>query len=264
MQLEAQQKEVSVVFTDLAGFVSMPTSLKQTAALHNGYLSLLVPIVRHHGGYLKPLLGERMMYFFNAPRDNPHHARDAIASALEIQTAIAGFGQLLDRSLPALSLRCGITTGEVVVGNVGPADHSFSEYTVLGDEVNLASRLESANRHFDTHILLNDRARQLAVDTFLYRPIGVLEIVGSTGVMITEALALKKNATDQQKRLAEMTADMVSAFIRADFHQALTLAHAIADKFGKTRLTTLYAAECERYLTTPPEHFTGELALGGE
>ncbi|MGA2500262.1 MAG: adenylate/guanylate cyclase domain-containing protein [Tepidisphaeraceae bacterium] len=265
LPLQPQQKEVTVVFTDLAGFASVSEHLKDQFVLLNDYLSLVVPIVRRHGGYLNKLLGDGLMYFFNAPRDNPNHARDAVASALDMQAAMAGVRQpLREHDLPALKLRCGIATGEVVVGNVGPADGSFSDYTVLGDSVNLASRLETANRYFDTGIMLNDRARELAGGNFLYRPIGILKVIGSTGVMITEALALMEKATDQQKRLAEMTAELVNAFIHADFGKALKLAHTIADEFGKTRLTNLYAAECERYQATPPKDFTGELSLGEE
>ncbi|MFI5380590.1 MAG: adenylate/guanylate cyclase domain-containing protein [Tepidisphaerales bacterium] len=260
--LRPQLKEVTVVFTDLAGFVSMSGNPKRKAVVLKEPMSLLVPIVRRHGGHLNRLLGDRMMYFFNAPRHNPHHARDAVASALEMQAAIAGFAPPpSDGALPALKLRCGIVTGEVVVGKVGPADDSVADYTALGDNVNLASRLESANRYVDTGILLNDRARELAGDSFLYRPVGILKIVGSTGVMMTEALALMESATDQQKRLAEMTADVVNAFIHADFARALKLAHSIADQLGKTRLASLYATECERHLATPPQDFTGELAL---
>ena len=262
--LDGQEKEISVVFTDLQGFTTISERLKEKAIpILNQYMSLMIPIVRRHDGYLNKLLGDGIMYFFNAPRDRASHARDAIASALEMQAVMPEFNRGLEaRGLPPLLVRAGISSGLVIVGNAGTADRSSNDYTALGDEVNLGSRLEGANKAFGTHVLVNDRARVLAGDEFLYRPVGVIQVVGKTqGVAAFEAMAHMSKATDEQKRLAEMTAAMVQAFVRADFAGAMELIEASDARFGTTKLTKLYAALCRRYLETPPEHFTGDISL---
>ncbi|MGA2498492.1 MAG: adenylate/guanylate cyclase domain-containing protein, partial [Tepidisphaeraceae bacterium] len=262
--LDGQQKEISVVFTDLQGFTSISERLKEKAVpILNEYMGLMVPIVRKHGGYLNKLLGDGIMYLFNAPRDSGSHARDAIASALDMQDVMIEFNRsLARRELPPLLVRAGISSGQVIVGNAGPADRSFNDYTALGDEVNLGSRLEGANKAFGTHVLVNDRARMLAGDEFLYRPVGVIQVVGKTqGVAAFEAMAHLSKATDEQKLLAEMTAAMVQAFVKADFAAAMELIAAADARFGKTKLTKLYATLCQRYMETPPENFTGDISL---
>ncbi len=262
--LDGQEKEISVVFTDLQGFTTISERLKEKAIpILNQYMSLMIPIVRHHNGYLNKLLGDGIMYFFNAPYDLRSHARDAIASALEMQSVMPEFNRgLEERGLPPLLVRAGISSGLVIVGNAGTADRSSNDYTALGDPVNLGARLESANKAFGTHVLVNDRARILAGEEFLYRPVGVIQVVGKTeGVAAFEALAHISKATDEQKRLAEMTAAMVQAFVKADFAGAMELIVTFDARFGKSKLTKLYATLCQRYMETPPENFTGDISL---
>ncbi len=262
--LDGQQKEISVVFTDLQGFTTISERLKEKAVpILNEYMGLMVPIVRKHGGYLNKLLGDGIMYLFNAPRDSHTHARDAVASALEMQQVMVDFNATLQkRDLPPLLVRAGISAGQVIVGNAGPSDHSFNDYTALGDEVNLGARLEGANKAFGTRVLLNERAKVLAGDEFLFRPVGIIQVVGKTqGVPAFEALEYAKRATDEQKRLVEMTATMVQSFIRGDFAASLDMAEKIESLFGKTKLTRLYVNLCQRYMQTPPEHFTGDISL---
>ncbi|MDH3584669.1 MAG: CHASE2 domain-containing protein, partial [Phycisphaerae bacterium] len=131
--LEGEIRELTVVFTDLAGFTSISEKLgAKVVPLLNEYMSLMVPVIRRHGGYVNKFLGDGIMFFFGAPRSSATHASDAVGTALEIQEVMRSFNeQLGGRGLPTVMTRLGMCTGEMVVGDMGPAD--ASDYTVLGD-----------------------------------------------------------------------------------------------------------------------------------
>lgn len=259
-----ENKEISVVFTDLQGFTTMSEVLGPKAVeVLNEYMGLMVPIIRGHKAYLNKLLGDGIMYFFNAPKDLETHASAAIASALEMFPVMTAFNErLAARQLPPLSLRVGITSGEAIVGNAGPADKSFSDYTALGDIVNLAARLEAANKAFGTRILCNDRAHRLAEEDYLFRPIGKIQVAGKLELVTTfEPLNFAAKATDEQKHLADLTSRMVSAYFAGRFESSLRVIDELDQAFGPTRLTALYRRLCNQYLQQPREDFRGQIVL---
>jgi len=264
VRLDGQEKELTVVFTDLAGFTSISERLKEkTVPLLNQYMGEMVPVIRRHRGLLNKFLGDGIMYFFGAPRDNPSHAIDAVASALEMQEVMRSFNRsLVERNLPELSLRVGISSGLMVVGDAGPSDRSASDYTVLGDAVNLGSRLEGANKFFGTRVMVNSRVFDLAGSHFLFRPIGKIQVKGKVqGVMTYEALAAAEKAGDEQKKLAEMTAAMVTLFMAGRFADCVGAIGRLEAAFGRSTLSTLYRGFCEQYLLQPPAGFDGQIVL---
>lgn len=268
-RLDGQEKELTVVFTDLAGFTTLSEQLREkTVPLLNEYMGAMVPIIRKHRGkrpgYLNKLLGDGIMYFYGAPRDNPDHAVHAVESVLEMQDALVDFNKsVVKRNLPPLSVRAGLSSGNMVVGDAGPADRSASDYTVLGDAVNLGARLESANKAFGSRIMVNSRVFELAGDRFLFRPIGKLQVKGKLeGVMTYEPLATVEKATDEQKRLAELTAEVVMPFMAGEFARCLHAIEELEKAAGTSRLTALYRELCERYLREPPAGaFDGQIVL---
>jgi class 3 adenylate cyclase len=262
-KLDGQERELTVVFTDLAGFTTLSESLREkTVPLLNEYMGGMVPLIRKHKGYLNKFLGDGIMYFFGAPFENPAHAYCAVASVLEMQQAMAVFNRsLTERKLPNLSVRAGISSGMMVVGDAGSAD--TSDYTVLGDSVNLGARLEAANKVFGSRILLNDRARELIGERVIMRPIGKIQVVGKTkGVMTFEALSLAETATDAERQLAALTHDVVTSFMNGLFDNCLVALARLEAGFGSSKLVLLYRLYCERYLKEPPPSgFDGQIVL---
>jgi adenylate cyclase len=146
--LEGKVKELTVFFSDIAGFTTLSESVnpEELVELLGGYLDELTSIIAEHQGTVDKFLGDGVMAFWGAPADRPEHAALACEAAVRIQRRLAGRGG-------ALSTRIGLATGEVVVGNIGT--HERMNYTVMGDVVNLAARLEGLNKQYGTSIMIS-------------------------------------------------------------------------------------------------------------
>jgi class 3 adenylate cyclase/CHASE2 domain-containing sensor protein len=249
VRLEGETRELTVVFTDLVGFTAMTERLgERSVTLLNEYMARMVPIIRRHGGYVNKFLGDGIMFFFGAPIHNPDHAADAVAAALDMQAAMGPLSEELQRQdLPALSMRIGISTGRMVVGDAGPDD--ASDYTVLGDAVNLGARLESANKMTGTRTLVTARTTELAGNRFLFRPVGKLRVAGkSEGVMTHEPVAPLAEATAEQRRLVVLSDTIVQAFVAGHIDGCISAVERMENELGPSRFTTLYREQAESQL----------------
>ena len=156
MRLGGEAREVTLMFTDLANFTTLSEQLsaEQTVEVLTAYFNAMTPIVHATGGTLDKFIGDAVMAFWGAPLDDPQHAEHAVTAAISMQQAMQVLvADLRARGLPPIHMRIGLHTGRVVVGNVG-SEQRFS-YTAIGDAVNLAARLEGANKAFGTGILLS-------------------------------------------------------------------------------------------------------------
>ncbi|MCC6580211.1 MAG: adenylate/guanylate cyclase domain-containing protein [Phycisphaeraceae bacterium] len=260
-RLDGQQRELSVVFTDLAGFTTLTEKLREkTVPILNEYMGLMVPLIRDRRGYVNKFLGDGVMFFFGAPRENLDHAADAVDTALAMQQAMPLFNaSLTQRELPNVKVRIGISTGPMVVGDAGSVD--ASDYTVLGDAVNLGARLESANKYTGTGILINQRTAEEVGDRFLLRPVGKLQVVGKTeGVMTYEPLAWREQAQDEQKRQAELSVRVVESYQRGDFAGCLAVVSELEAAGGPAKLIAMYRRQCQMWMAVTPG---GEAAFSG-
>lgn len=144
---EAREAELTVLFTDIAGFTALSESMtaEQTADLLNQHFAILVEAVEGEGGTVDKFMGDGMLAFWGAPDDQPDHAEAAVRTARRIAAALKEANKsAMEKGLPAIHLRIGIHTGPVLVGNVGALDRW--NYTVVGDTVNAAERLQHLGR----------------------------------------------------------------------------------------------------------------------
>ena len=239
LSMIGEQREVTVMFLDIAGFTAMTESLDGAIVVTalNRCMSELTRHITHHEGYVNKFLGDGLMAFWSAFRPDPDQAVRACTSALECREGLAR----LSRSegfahLPSFSARFGIATGKVIVGDCG-APPQLNDYTVIGNEVNLAARLESANKQFGTSILITDRTRdQLGPDKFRTRPIGRIIVVGQTvPVNVFELLP-----GDADSTMIELTTQAVEAFARREYPASAAAWKRLTDTFGPSKLAEFY------------------------
>ena len=178
-QFAGERREVTVLFADLRDFTAFAESRppEEVVLLLNRYFSLMHDVVWEHGGTLDKYMGDCLMAFFGAPLPQPDHARRAVRAALEMQRRAREY-ELEWRSLGMADLRAGIGihTGEGVVGFVGSKGRP--QYTVIGDDVNLASRLQELSRELGTEILTSRQTYELVRDDVEASSLGLVAIRG--------------------------------------------------------------------------------------
>ncbi len=267
--LGGQRRELSCLFSDLAGFTSISERLgpEGTVNLLNRYLDRVGEVVQvRFGGTLSKYEGDGVFAFFGAPIPQADHAARALRAALGCQAFLAEFNRAcqVEKLLPPemrLSARIGITAGEVFVGNMGSTQRVA--YTAIGDSVNLASRLETANKFFGTRILANEQAWQAGLEGLVGRPMGRVLVVGKTEpVAVWEPLAHDGKAADALHELAEQFARGVQLYAAGDFQAARDCFRQAAEQHDDPA-ARVYLRLCEDALAWPggAKHFDGVIRL---
>lgn len=179
IRLGGERREATVFFSDLAGFTDLSEKLpaEQMVEVVNAYLEETSECLHRHGAYVDKYIGDAVMAVLGAPQRLPDHALAACHAALEARAALAGINERYAAKVGVtLEVRIGLNTGEMVVGNLGSSRKK--QYTVMGDTVNLASRLEGANKAFGTGILLGEETARRVQATMATRPLARLRVKG--------------------------------------------------------------------------------------
>lgn len=165
-----QRRHVTVMFADLQGFTSLSTQLDAEVMVQvlNGYFQAMSVAIAKHEGYVSKFMGDGLMAFFGGVEHNPWQARDGVLAALAMREALVVYNADLERqNLPQLKFGIGLHAGEVVIGALG--SDRLMEYTVIGDVVNVAARVESLTRKHQTDILITKEIQQHLDERFVVR-----------------------------------------------------------------------------------------------
>lgn len=230
--LGGQRRTLTVMFTDLAGFTSMSEGIapEAVAQILNEHLTLMTRIVLAHGGTIDKFIGDAVMAFWGAPIDDPGHARNGVQAAIEMQDEMERWRR--DPGRPELHMRIGLNTGPVVVGNLGSKDR-FA-YTVIGDAVNLAARLEPLNRLYGTSILLAESTAAAASPGSLpLRHVDRVRVKGRTQPV--EIYTPERDAS-----LAERTESAITLYRARDWDGAEQAWRAVAELRPRDGLAAEY------------------------
>jgi class 3 adenylate cyclase len=175
INLEGEVRECTILVTDIANYTTISESLSpsEIVKMLNEYFSELVEIIQKNKGVVNKYIGDSIFAIFNVPLNDPEHSLNAIRASIEIQTITKSktFG-----NHKILETRIGVNTGEVVAGNIG--SHDRIEYTVIGDEVNIASRLEQLNKEYGIKILLGEKTYIQVAKEFNCKEIGTVQLKG--------------------------------------------------------------------------------------
>jgi adenylate cyclase/guanylate cyclase len=200
-QLGGETRDVTVFFSDIQGFseIAERMSPHDLMALTNEYLSAMTDVIEDHGGYVDKYIGDSVVAVFGAPLDDPDHAASAARAALGCKARLAE----LNRASTAfqgitVAQRIGINSGDALVGNFG-SQRRFN-YSVLSDAVNVASRLEGANKYYGTTIIASDTTVALAGDAFAWRELDTVRVKGrAQAIRIFELHGLASEITPAEQ-----------------------------------------------------------------
>jgi len=235
LSMAGQKREITVLFADLAGFTSISEQLgsERTVALANTSLSAMSSAIVEHDGYVNKFLGDGLMAFWSAFEPQADQAKLACDAAIACQASLEAVNMNSDVQL---GLRLGIATGEAIVGDCG-APPDLNDYTAIGNTVNLAARLESANKQLGTTILVDASTRAQADGAARTLPIGPVVVVGQTQPVALHAI-VGSNVTDDEIAAATALQEAVTSGDRAGAQAAL---EAMGDHRSLDALAVLWA-----------------------
>lgn len=254
LKLGGERRELSIFFSDLQGFTGLSEGLspEELTALLNEYLSAMTDIIQGEGGTIDKYEGDAIIAFWNAPIDQPDHAVRAVRASLRCQARLAEMRPAFkERTGKDLLKRIGLNSGPAVVGNMG--SHTRFDYTMLGDAVNLASRLEGINKQFGTYTMMSRATRDLAGDGFAAREVSRVAVVGrKEPVTVYEPMMPDEAAS--RKAVLDVFAAGLAAYYAGDFAEAQRYFASISREDPPA---ARYAERCREILASPPARWDG-------
>ncbi|MDR3248154.1 MAG: adenylate/guanylate cyclase domain-containing protein [Treponema sp.] len=277
LNLGGEKREMTAIFTDIRSFSTISEALgdpSKLVELLNFYLTRMSDIVLQNGGTIDKYEGDAIIAFFGAPIHMEEHAQLACRSAVrmhkqeqeinreaterglitpEVMAALFRKGILKSANDPnPLFTRLGINTGDMVVGNMGTPDKM--DYTIMGDAVNLAARLEGINKQYNTGgILVSEYTQAKLGDEFVYRPLSRVRVVGKNiPIRLYELLDIREEAPPELADMVSKWGTSFQAYEGRNFAAAGNGFKAIYQKNPKDLVAKLYLERCAKFFTSPP------------
>jgi adenylate cyclase len=214
------------------------------------YFDAVSAAVQANGGTIDKFIGDAVMAFWGAPASNPDHARDCCRAALACVRAIREL-ELLDDEGRCVEIRVGINSGDMLVGNIG--SEVRLNYTVIGDAVNVASRLESTNKDYGTRIIIGSETRRLAGDRIIVRELDRLAVYGRKGgLQLYELLEMSETSAEPPDWVQLYEAALASYRAR-DFAAAIAAFETVQQLLDGDRASEVMIERCKQALLSPLE-----------
>lgn len=259
LKLGGRRQRMSVFFSDLRGFTTISEKLppEELSRILNLYLSPMTEIVFANKGTLDKYMGDAIMAFFGAPLPSENHAVQACRCALQSLEKLKDLqSQFASEGLPHLDIGIGINTGDMSVGNMG--SNIVQNYTVMGDAVNLASRLEGINKEYGSKIIISEFTYKDVKDVFTAREIDRVRVKGKQEPVKIFELLKEGPATGNLQQKLQTFADAYQLYLQKNFQAALTLFENNLKSEGGDPISEVYVKRCQEFLKdAPPEDWDG-------
>lgn len=251
--MEAESREMTVLFTDVVGFTTISEKLtpKELALFMNEYLTAMTAIIYEHGGTVDKYIGDAIMAFWGAPLHDPDHALHAVQAAIAMRKRMVTLQQEMTvQGFPEIRIGIGVNSGQMRVGNMGS---SFRvAYTVMGDAVNLASRLEGLTRQYDTWVIVGETTRAL-IAGYVWRELDLVRVKGKHEPVAIfepcgEETLLEEN---YQTDIAGFNA-MVVEYRNRNWTEAERLLQGLIAHKPDRKLYQFYLVRIQQYRNDPP------------
>ena len=256
MKLGGEKRKITVFFSDIAGFTSFSEKLEPEALVKflNEYLGEMTDIIIRNKGTLDKYEGDAIMSFWNAPVALPDHELSACTAALENQKRLTELREKWSHlNLPELKVRIGLNSGEAVVGNMG--SETRFDYTAMGDNVNLASRLEGINKQYGTYIIISESTYAAVKDKMVCRELDLIRVKGkSAPVKIYELVAKLGEETSEHNAKRQTFDEALRLYRGKKFAEAKEKFEGWPDD-GPSKV---FAVRCEEFIkNSPAENWDG-------
>lgn len=251
--MQAESREMTVLFTDVVGFTSISEKLspKELALFMNEYLSAMTGIIYEHGGTVDKYIGDAIMAFWGAPMEDPDHALHAVEAALAMQARMLVLRQeMTAQGFPEIKIGIGINSGLMRVGNMGSSYRVA--YTVMGDAVNLASRLEGLTRQYDTWVIVGEETRT-KVAGYLWQELDLVRVKGKNEpVAIHEPCGAELALAEQYANDITLFNKMVAAYRNQNWDTAEATLQELIVHNPDRKLYQFYLNRILGYRKEPP------------
>ena len=254
LRLGGERRVCTAFFSDVVGFTSVAERMEpeQLVELMNRFLGSMTEAIIARGGFVDKYIGDAVMAVFGAPADLADHPRAACQAALDCHAQLEILSRALQsEGLPELIIRVGLNTGEMIVGNMGSAKRM--NYTVMGDAVNLASRLEGVNKEFGTATLVGPTTRALVGDGMVFRELDRLRVKGKQeSVCIFELLGPEGQVAAETHEKIELFGQGLGAYRKQAWQDALELFGKLDARWPGDGPTQIFLERCRDFRDTPP------------
>jgi adenylate cyclase len=254
IQLGGEELEVTVLFADIRNFTQLCETLPpvQTLALLNRYLTAISAVIEEEGGVIDKYMGDGVMALFGAPISHSDDAARTLVAAMRIVERVAALADALRKEgLPHPDIGIGINTARVIAGNIGSPTRL--NYTVLGDGVNLAARLEGLTKRYQVPIVVGEATRN-RISGWAWRELDKVRVKGkSVPVRIHQPLGEESRIGEEERRRLKQYHDALESYRSRRWDDARTAFTDLAGQPGYSRLATLYLGYIENAVSVAPE-----------
>ncbi|MGC1307035.1 MAG: GAF domain-containing protein [Phormidesmis sp.] len=250
-----ERKDVTVLFSDIRGYTTLTEKLEaaEVVSMLNEYFETMVEAVFHCEGTLDKFIGDALMAVFGAPLPLPNHAWSAVKSALDMRRRLVIFNQVRRaQGQPELRIGIGLSSGEVVSGNIG--SQRKMEYTVIGDGVNLSARLESITKQYGCDIVLSEHTYERCRDNVWVRELDLIRVKGKREpVKIYELVGDRaRPLPPASKTFLDLYAQGRAAYKSRSFHLAISLFDQAVELRPQDKATLIQLERSQAYIQHPP------------
>ncbi len=251
-QLGGEKKIMTVMFSDIRGFTTLSEKMDPVALVNflNEYLSAMTDIIFEYKGVVDKYMGDAIMAFWGAPLEIPNHAEEACVASLRMMERLREMQAVwAAKGLPPLDIGIGLNTGPMTVGNMG--SHVRFDYTVMGDSVNLGSRLEGINKEYGTHIVISEFTRKQLPDGFVCRELDLVAVKGKKEpVRIFELVASRPDPAWSER--LELYKRALDFYKNRRFDEARAGFETVAARWPDDGPSKMYIKRCETLVEEPP------------
>ncbi|KLD95949.1 adenylate cyclase [Aliarcobacter butzleri L349] len=259
-EFSAKSKEVTIFFSDIRGFTNISEKLdaKELISFLNRYMQPMSEIIIKYQGTIDKFIGDAIMAYWNAPIDIKNHCDLALKASLEQLEVLEKLNvELQKENLPKIDIGIGLNTGTVIVGEMGSSLRS--DYTVIGDTINLGSRVESLCKYYDSKLNISNFTKDKLQEEYIFRFLDLVKVKGKNEPVEIWQVLGKGEANESLKEELDLYHKAIEFYKNSDFINALEIFESLENNENKTNknIYKIYITRCKEFIKTPPKNFDG-------